>query len=164
MVQGMTTGSLGPQREAFLAYYLGGKPGADGFRAFNARRSALEAGYSPKNIDSQASQLIKHPKVAARIREALTVKAAPADAVLSELADVAFASDEEFLIVRYDPKTGGVVETRRDRTDKIKALELLGKHYQLFTDRLNVSGAITFADLHALAAPGAGADDPRPGE
>lgn len=160
----MATGNLGNQREAFLAYYLGGKPGPDGFRRFQAIASALEAGYSPKSIRSYAYQLLSDPKIKARIREELRTKAAPEEAVLSELADVAFGDDDQFTIERADPRTGQITERRLDRTDKLKALELLGKHFGLFTDKLNVSGAITFADLHALAAPGAGADDPRPGE
>lgn len=160
----MAGNDLTNQQKAFVAYYLGGKPGPDGFRAFHATKSAIAAGYSPRSAASQASQQMNNPKVAARIREALAQKAAPADAVLAELADVAFADDADFEIVRYDARTGTVTETRKDRSDKIKSLELLAKAHGLLTDRLNVTGAITFADLHALAAPGAGADDPRPGE
>jgi hypothetical protein len=55
--------------------------------------------------------------------------------------------------------------TRGMKDDTTAAIFLLKSHRrETYGDRLNVSGAITFADLHALAATSAGADDPRPGE
>lgn len=102
------------QRRRFVAEYLA--------RGGNATAAAVAAGYSEGSAAMQASRLIREPAVAAAIAAGrakvlgrLEVKA---ETVLSELAKVAF--EEEASPV------------------KVRALELLGKHLQLFVERVDL--------------------------
>jgi phage terminase small subunit len=86
------------------------------------RDAAVAAGYSAKSADSHASRMLRIPAIAeavqksqAKVLERLSVKA---EDVVSELAKVAFA--EEVSPV------------------KVRALELLGKHLQLFVERVDL--------------------------
>src|SRR5690349_11035855 len=139
---------LKPKQEAFVSAYIGEAK-------FNATKAALMAGYTGKNPRAEGSRLLANPDIAACVREALTEMALPAEAVLSELADVASADWREFVTIRTNPRTGEVIEVKMDLSNKVKALELLGKHHQLFTDKLNIGGDF----LDVLKAFGRGDSD-----
>jgi len=89
----------------------------------NGKRAAIAAGYSPKVAANQASQLLKNQSVKDAIdkfrRDAIRKFKLKAEDVLEELAKVAM--DAEIT------------------PHKIKALELLGKHFQLFTEKVEIS-------------------------
>lgn len=144
----MAQKSLSPKHLAFIAAFLHGD--AEGNGRFNATKAAIAAGYAEKQASTRGWELRQNPIVSARITEELENRVLSGDAVLAELADVATADWRDFLIIRTNPK-GDTVEVRMDLSAKIKALELLGKHQQLFTDKLHLSGEVTFADLAALA-------------
>jgi phage terminase small subunit len=61
----------------------------------NGTQAAIRAGYSPATADVQASQLLRFPKVAAAVSEALAARQrrcdVTADRVLLELARIAYA-------------------------------------------------------------------------
>lgn len=151
---------LSAKQLAFVAAYLHGDD--DGNGRFNATSAAVAVGYSPKTAAARGSEMRKHPQVAARIAEELQNRFMDSDAVLQQLADVAGADWREFLLVRTNPRTGETIEVKMDLSAKIKALELLGKHQQLFTDKLHLTGELTFADLADLAETdtASGADGP----
>jgi phage terminase small subunit len=151
----MATGRLTAQREAFVLFYLGGKKGSDGFRPFHGTKAAIAAGYSPKSAHAQASELLKDPKVSARIREELDAAAVPAKAVLNELADIAMAEWRDFLIITDWDDAGNPARFKMDMRAKVDALELIGKHHQLFTDNLKIDAAESF--MQALREFGKGA-------
>jgi hypothetical protein len=77
------------------------------------------------------------------------------------LADVAFADWREFVTVRTHPKTGAQIDVRMDLTNKVKALELLGKYHSLFVEKQEVNVnirehrvvGIPQAELDVLFAP-----------
>jgi phage terminase small subunit len=85
---------LTQKQELFIAEYL-----IDG----NGKRAAISAGYSPRTADKQASQLLDHPRIAAKIGAKLLKRMdrleITADRVLQELAKLAF----------YDP--GALLES-----------------------------------------------------
>lgn len=145
----MSDSKLTNKQLAFVAAYLHGDEEGNG--RFNATKAAIAVGYSPKTAAARGSEMRNDPQVSARIAEELDNRFLSGDAVLSELAEVATAPWREFLIIRTNPKTGETVEVKMDLSAKIKALELYGKHQQLFTDKLHLSGEITFAELAALA-------------
>jgi hypothetical protein len=62
--------------------------------------------------------------------------------VLAELTDVATAEWRDFVEVLLRDDDGKPIKTRMDLSAKIKSLELLGKHHQLFSDNLNINGGI----------------------
>lgn len=91
----------------------------------NGTRAAIAAGYSKKTARSKASQLLTKGNIKARIAELQKDTAKKldltAEIVLAELKKIGFNQGEE---------------TR----DRIRALELCGKHLKLFTDRVQLEG------------------------
>lgn len=85
---------------------------------FNATQAALRAGYSPKTAYSIGDENLRKPEIQSEIQTLIQKRSErtgiSADTVITELAKIAF-SDTEI--------TG---------REKIKALELLGKHLGLF--------------------------------
>lgn len=126
---------LTPKQERFVAAYLGDAK-------FNGTKAAIMAGYSERSAYSIASDLLKKPEIQARVREMLTICAMPAEAVLAELTEVAAAEWRDFVQVLSWDKEGKPLDVRMDMTAKLKALELLGKHHQIFSDNLNITGGI----------------------
>lgn len=130
-------------------------------------QAAIRAGYSPKSAAAQASRLLSNANVRARIDKALAQQSRrtgiTADRVLKELARVAFINptdavnigdatlrddatrDDTAAIasvrVKVIPGEDGDGTEREIRFgDKVRALELLGKHFEIFTDKHKVSG------------------------
>ena len=91
----------------------------------NGARAAIAAGYSKKTAHAAASRLLRNVKVQAKICELQKVVAdkldLDAEKVLGELSKIGFSDTEK-------------------TADKIRALELLGKHLKLFREVIEVSG------------------------
>ena len=89
----------------------------------NGKRAAIAAGYSPKIAANQASALLRKKEVQDAVdrfrRDSIRKFKLKAEDVLEELAKVA-------MDVELSPH-------------KMKALELLGKHFQLFVEKVEVS-------------------------
>lgn len=134
---------LNTRQEAFVLAYIGGDD--RGRHKFNATWAAKHAGYSEKTAYSIGPELLKKPEIAARVKELLAAWAMPAEAVLSELTDVASAEWREFVEILSWDDNGNPLRVKMDLGSKVKSLELLGKHHQLFSDNLNISGGI---ELH----------------
>lgn len=127
-----------------------------GTARFNASEAVRIAGYATKNPNDLGYQLRKTPHIRARIDERLEAGTLRAPEVLHELTDVAMRELHEFIeITRYD-KEGNPVAAKMDASAKMKALELLGKHHQLFSDRMALDSTESF--LTALREFGRGAD------
>ena len=103
----------------------------------NATQAAIRSGYSAKTAYSQGQRLLSHVEVAAEIARGQTKAAKRIDygleRVLAELASLAFDTEER-------------------SQDRIRALELLGKHGGAFIDRSEVKLAL---DKRIDAPPGA---------
>lgn len=123
------TKPLNPQQEAFVAAYLGEAHG-------NASEAARIAGY--KKPGQYGHQLLKNIQIASRVKEHVANKFASADAVLQELADVALSEWRDHIEIIARDKTGKPIKVRMDLSNKVKALELLGKHHQLFTEKQEI--------------------------
>ena len=99
----------------------------------NATQAAIRSGYSTKTAKQQASRLLSKVDISAAIAEAVSQQSArakfTADSVFTELASIA----------NKNPDAAG---TECKYSDKNKALELLGKHLGMFTDKveLNTTG------------------------
>lgn len=137
----------------------------------NATQAAIRAGYSKKTAGQIGDEILKKPEIARAIQKAMDERSKrteiTADAVLQELAKLGFSNiknvyDEEtgelsHVCALDDNVTAAITEvretTRRDKdgnttsektykiADKKTALELLGKHLKLFTDRAEITGA-----------------------
>jgi len=122
--------NLSPRQAAFCRLML--EPGT------TATEAARKAGYSPSYADRQATQLLGNPRVAAYLAELRASLAAPAlataEEILTRLWDIARGE------VRTEKATRqGVVELPPDFGERTRALELIGKHLGMFTDRSEVT-------------------------
>lgn len=126
----------------------------------NATQAAIRAGYSPKtaekasdwiNAGSQEKPSSKYnAEMRAYIDEQLeqlqNAKIADAAEVLEYLTSVLRGESSSEVVV-VEGQGDGVSEARRvkkapDEKERLKAAELIGKRHGLFTDKVNVSGAV----------------------
>lgn len=131
----------------------------------NITQAALRAGYKPKSAEVQGSRLLRHAGVAAAVQEGMKRRAKRAevtqDMVLNELKRVAFSSmakladwgpngvrlkdsstlDEDDKasvqeVTETITKEGGSQKIKQ--YDKVRALELLGRHLGMWNDKLKL--------------------------
>lgn len=135
----------------------------------NATQAAIRAGYSPKTAQEQSARLLSKVMIQAAISKAQAERSRRTgnnqDRVIRELAKVAFLNpvdvidmddatiqgeanrDDTACIASVKVKTiptddGPITEREVKTYDKLKALELLGKHLGMFTDKLKVEGVV----------------------
>lgn len=123
----------------------------------NATQAAIRAGYSVNNADKIGSELLGKTRVSQSIKEAMAARSRrtgiSADRIVNELAKIAFVNPAD--IINFDEATissvkvktiptedGNITEREIKICDKIKALELLGKHLGMFSDKFKIEGAI----------------------
>lgn len=151
---------LTPKQQRFVDEYL---------IDLNATQAAIRAGYSPVSANTIAAENMAKPSIRARIDAAVAERSkrtgVNADRVVRELARLAFvnannvididtatlkkdASEEDTAAVAsVKVKTiptadGDGIEREIKLADKLKALELLGKHLGMFTDKVEHSGSV----------------------
>lgn len=152
----------------------------------NATQAAIRAGYSPTSAQEQGSKLLSKGMVRARIDADMAEQSrrtgVTADRVIRELARVAFVNapdvinmddarirsdatrDDTAAIASVRVKTipgddHDGIEREIKLADKLKALELLGRHLGMFDDKLTVAGALPVKivdDIPEASAPEAG--------
>lgn len=132
----------------------------------NATQAAIRAGYSVKRASEIGYQLLQKTTVKNAIDKAMAERSRRTgitqDRVLRELAKIAFVNATDIInmddatikgdanredtaaIASVKVKTipsedGDIVEREVKICDKLKALELLGKHLGMFNDKLNVN-------------------------
>lgn len=112
----------------------------------NATESAIKAGYSEKTAYSIGQRLLKKVEIKTYIDEHLKKledeKIAEAKEVMQYLTKVLRGEETEETIV-VEGKGDGVSEARAIKKevspkDRLRAAELLGKRYGLFTDKLQL--------------------------
>ena len=129
----------------------------------NATQAAIRAGYSPDTAQQTGSENLSKPVIRAQIDRAMAERSkrtgVNAERVIQELAKIAFVNAAEVI----DPKTATVkedalpedtaaiqsvkvktfgedgLEREVKMADKLKALELLGKHLGMFQNNVNVT-------------------------
>lgn len=136
----------------------------------NATQAAIRAGYSPATANRIGSRLLTNVVIRARIDEALAERSKRtginADRVLREIARIAFvnaadvinfdsatiaegaSTDDTAAIASVKVKTiptadGEGVEREIRLADKLKALELCGKHLGMFKDNPEANVPVT---------------------
>lgn len=148
---------LTPKQQTFVDEYL-----VD----LNATQAAIRAGYSVRRASEIGHQLLQKTTVKHAIDKAMAERSRRTgitqDRVLRELAKVAFVNPTDVInmdeaTVRGDAnredtaaiasvkvkiipgEEGDIVEREVKICDKLKALELIGKHIGMFTDKLNIN-------------------------
>lgn len=160
---------LTPKQQTFVDEYL-----VD----LNATQAAIRAGYSVRRASEIGHQLLQKTTVKHAIDKAMAERSRRTgitqDRVLRELAKVAFVNATDVInmdeatirgdanredtaaIASVKVKTipgedGDIVEREVKMCDKLKALELLGKHLGMFTDKLNLNAEMAVKivdDIH----------------
>jgi len=124
---------------------------------FNATAAAKKAGYSEKTAHTQACNMLKEPKVVAFIEDELAEEKKKSmlkrARIINELEIIAYSDIKDFVEI-IDGKLNfkniehlsrkktaavkgiseGKVMTKIELHDKLKALELLGKHHGMFRE------------------------------
>lgn len=134
----------------------------------NATQAAIRAGYSPNTAYSIGNENLNKPEIRARIDKAMAERSkrtgVNADRVIQELARIAFVNapnvvDTNSATVKAnatEDDTAAIasvkvkivdgdfssVEREVKFADKLKALELLGKHLGMFKDKVELSGEV----------------------
>lgn len=133
---------------------------------FNAKNAAIRAGYSKNSARVIGCQNLTKLNILAEINKEIDKRneriAVKQDRIIYELAKIAFSDLSNFIDINGDTitirdltdidtsvlseasetvtKDGGTIKIKL--ADKMKALELLGKHLAMFTDKLEHSGSI----------------------
>lgn len=122
----MEAPGLTPKQALFVREYL-----VD----LSATAAAIRAGYSKKTAHSQGPRLLANVGVAAAIQKAMNKRAEKveltAERVLEEISAIGFTE----LMPPMKGEEGGLEWPVVRASDKLKALELLGKHLKLFTEK-----------------------------
>lgn len=132
----------------------------------NATQAAIRAGYSLDTAKSIGSENLTKPDIQARIAKAMAERSrrtgVNADRVVMELAKIAFVNakdviDPDTATVRPDalPEDTAAIQSVKVKAfgedglerevkmaDKLRALELLGRHLGMFKDKVELSGAL----------------------
>lgn len=130
----------------------------------NATQAAIRAGYSVKNAGKIGHELLEKTRISNEVTKKIAERSRRtginADRVLIELAKIAFANADDIIeskdatlkenasrddlaaIQSIKVKTFGEdgVEREIKLADKLKALDMLGRHLGMWNDKLQVSG------------------------
>lgn len=142
----------------------------------NATQAAIRAGYSPGTANEQGARLLANVSISRAIAQQMADRSrrtgVNADRVVLELARIAFANagdlidagdatlkddasrDDLAAIQSIKVKDMGDMGIEREirMADKIKALELLGRHLGMFNDRLRLDAKLDTGKLDSILA------------
>lgn len=153
--------ALNERQKLFVAEYL---------IDLNATQAALRAKYSEKTAAFIGAENLKKPQIQEAIKKAMGEREkrteVTQDRVLRELAASAFFDIADYAEVTENgvtlkqtqaipkEKRAAIVGIKEGQSgievkmaDKLKALELIGKHLGMFTDKLEMKAEITGADV-----------------
>ena len=106
--------------------------------ATRAYKAAYPRVKNDNTAGASAARLLRNAKIAEYIKERMAERAkrteVTQDDVVKELATIGFAKTA--LVNEFEIKTG----------DKLKALELLGRHLGMFTDKSEVKATVSIED------------------
>ena len=109
---------------------------------YNGTQAAIRAGYKEKSARQQASRLLASEEVLTRISELQK----------DQLDRLALSQD---YVVLQLLETGEMEETgtyQFDSKGALRALELIGKHLGMFSDKVHVSGSLNTGQLSNVLA------------
>ena len=119
---------LNEKQQLFADYYI---------ETLNATQSAIKAGYSEKTAYSQGQRLLKHVEIKDYIEGIMEKKdserIASQDEILEILTKIIRGEETEELYTM----SGDKINKKPKISDRLKAIELLGKRYNLF-DKDNI--------------------------
>jgi|LDZU01.1.fsa_nt_gi PBSX family phage terminase large subunit len=134
------------KQRLFVEYYL---------QCWNATEAALKAGYSERSAGSIGGENLKKPEIAAEIQRRIDEIAMSADEVIQAIGEIGRASIEDLMDIDAVGRLSFNFKRAQERGklhliksivptaygmkvelhDRMKALELMGKHHQLFLEK-----------------------------
>ena len=116
----------------------------------NATQAAIRAGYSKKTAYAIGEENLKKPELKSYIEQQLELisskQIASAEEVMKYLTSVLRGETKSEVVVVEGIGEGcseaRTMEKAPDERERLKAAELLGKRYGIYTDKLNMTGAI----------------------
>ena len=112
----------------------------------NARQAAIRAGYSPKTAQEQASRLLANVKVqtaiSAFLEDISSAKIADIEEVMKYLTSVMRGEATEEIPLLVGNGVQEITTKHLSAKDRIRAAELLGKRYGLFSEKIGIEGMV----------------------
>jgi len=153
-------GQLGIRQQRFVDEYM---------IDLNGTQAAIRAGYSVKTANEQSSRLLANVNVQAAIARLQAERSkrtgVSADRIVLELAKLGFvnitdvadfddatvrddanrndtAAIQSVKVKRIPTEDGDIVERELKLHDKVKSLDLLGRHLGIWNDKLKINGGV----------------------
>lgn len=134
------SGKLTPQQEMFCQEYI-----VD----YNGTQAAIRAGYSEKNARTHASRMLTNANILSRVRaiqkERLEKLAVTQESVILKLLEIYDRCMQAKPVMEWDYNERKYVATGEytfDSRGALNALEMIGKHLAMFTNKIKHSGDI----------------------
>lgn len=112
----------------------------------NATDAAIKAGYSPKTAKQTASENLAKPDLKAYIETELeklhSSKIADAEEVMKYLTSVMRGECTEEIPILCGDGCQALTPKEVGAKERLKAAELIGKRYGMFTDKMGIEGAV----------------------
>ncbi len=132
---------LTPKQKAFADYYI---------ETGNATEAAIKAGYSKKTArfigNENLTKLYIKNYIDVRMKQLEDERIAKANEVLQYLTRVIRGQETEEVVVTENigdfMSEAKTIKKEIGAKDRIKAAELLGKRYRLFTDKVEIEGSV----------------------
>ena len=109
---------------------------------FNATQAAIRAGYSERTAYSIGQRLLKDVEVKTYIDAALArlqaKNVADAQEVMEYLTSVMRGESQSSVLARNEIGAERVIEKPPDEKERLRAAELLGKRYGLYTEKVDL--------------------------
>lgn len=129
--------TLTPRQQKFCDEYL---------ISGNATEAAIKAGYSRKTAKQTGSENLSKPDLRAYIDEQLakihSAKIADAEEVMKYLTSVMRGEHTEQVLKLVGEGVQTVTDIDVSAKERLKAAELIGKRYGLFTEKVRLEGAV----------------------
>jgi phage terminase small subunit len=127
---------LTEKQKRFADYYI---------ETGNATESAVKAGYSRKTAKEIASENLTKPNIKeyidSRLKELDNKRIMNAEEVMQLLTSIARNEIQEDVVV-FGEGGSDIATKGMSAKDRLKALELIGKRYTLWTDKTQLEGTI----------------------
>ena len=108
--------------------------------SLNATQAAIKAGYSKKTAGVIGDENLKKPNIKEYIAERMAEKdsklIADQDEILKYLTSVLRGESKSEVLARCYDGSEDVINKYPDEKERLKAAELLGKRYGLYTERI----------------------------
>ena len=132
---------LTPKQKSFAEYYI---------ETGNATEAAIKAGYSKKTAKEVGYENLTKPHIKSyvdeKMKELEDKRIAKADEVLKYLTRVIRGEETEQVVVTENigdfMSEARVINKELSAKDRIKAAELLGKRYALFTEKVDLKADV----------------------